>query len=98
MYKDMLRFCRRIFSVLLMGERKKRRGGAKNFQKGECCCRARRQILGRDLRIQILALVRVRKTDCRIRAGKREFRRNVSCFLFAIPPPSGLRVPRSFRP
>jgi len=40
----------------------------------------RRQILRRDLRIQILALVKAWKTDCRIH-GKREFRRN-ECFLF----------------
>ncbi|KYN43739.1 Polypeptide N-acetylgalactosaminyltransferase 2 [Trachymyrmex septentrionalis] len=61
---------------------------------------AQKQILGRDLRIQILALVRARETDCRIRR-KREFRRN-ECFLFSfypsllpLPPPhSRLRSAR----
>lgn len=64
----------------------------KNFLKDECCWLLR-QILGRDLRIQILALVRVRETDCRIR-GKREFRRN-ECFLFSFCHP--LSPPLAFR-
>lgn len=52
----------------------------------------RKQILGRDLRIQILALVKARETDCRIR-GKREFpeERMFSVFflpsLARLPPP-----------
>lgn len=60
---------------------------------------ARRQILGRDLRIQILALVRAWETDCRIRR-KREFRRNRVFSIFFLPslllsPPPG--PPIAFR-
>lgn len=55
-----------ILKLLQTGERK-RRSRCEKFSEGRMLLLARRQILGRDLRIQILALVRVRETDCRIR-------------------------------
>lgn len=73
------------FRIIIDGRRKKREKYEKLCE-GRILPPTRRQILRRDLRIQILALVKARKTDCRIR-GKREFRRN-ECFLFFFCHPS----------
>lgn len=93
------------FGIIIDGGEKESRKREK-LSKGRMLLPARRQILGRDLRIQILALVRARETDCRIRRkpGVPKGERVFSVFFLPIPlafatswPPS-IGVPRGFRP
>lgn len=79
------------FEIIMNDERKKLKKTRK-LSKGRMLLPAQKQILGRDLRIQILALVRARETDCRIRR-KQKFRRN-ECFLFSFYHTSCLCHPR----
>lgn len=74
-----------VWNYYRRGEKESRK--REKLSKGRMLLPARRQILGRDLRIQILALVRARETDCRIRRkpGVPKGERVFSVFFLPIP-------------